>query len=72
MAKDSFGSGDERFSEFLSKNENWNNFFKMLNKKEFLKSAFFSTLWANFKSRGLTSFRMWTNNEKISFFQKYF
>lgn len=49
LAKDTFGSKDEKFNEFLEKNDSWKVFFRSFNNNKFLWSAYFSTLKANFK-----------------------
>ncbi len=69
LAKDMFSSSDEKFNDFLEKNNDWKIFFKSFNNNEFLRSAFFSTLGANFKSRGLSALKIWTlNKSKVPFF----
>mgnify|MGYP006087841429 CR=1 FL=1 len=72
-AKDMFSSSDEKFNDFLEKNNNWKDFFESFNNDKFLRSAFFSTLNANLKARGMTALKMWTfNKNNVLFFLRPF
>ena len=73
LAKDMFSSKDEKFNEFLEKNNSWKVFFRSFNNNKFLWSAYFSTLKANFKSRGISALKIWTiDKKKVIFFLRPF
>lgn len=71
--KDTFSCKDESFKNFLDENYNWKVLFESFNNNKYLKSAFFSSLIANLKSRGLGALKIWTlDKSKIPFFLKPF
>ena len=55
------------------KNKNWKFLFGAFNNIKFLKSAYFSSLIANLKSRGLGALKIWTlDKNKIPFLLRPF
>ena len=62
----------DNFNNFLENNNYWNNFFKKIKSPNFINSAYYTSVIPNFKSRGLSSFKRWTLNEKNNLFKKLF
>lgn len=50
---------DFRFDEFVNRNVVWKKFFEDLKKQDFINSAYFFSLNANIKSRGLRALKKW-------------
>jgi len=73
FGKDTFSCKDKNFKNFLDENKNWKFLFEAFNNIKFLKSAFFSSLIPNLKSRGLGALKIWTlDKKKIPFLLRPF
>lgn len=73
LVKDTFSCKDENFKDFLEENKYWKLLFEAFNSNKFLRSAQFSSLIPNLKSRGLGALKIWTlDKNKIPFFLRPF
>ena len=62
----------DNFNNFLKSNQCWDNFFKKIKSKNFINSAFYSSIFPNLKSRGIGSLKKWTLSEKNFLIKKFF
>jgi len=73
FVKDTLSCKDTNFENFLNENKHWKFLFKSFNSNKFLRSAYFSSLIANLKSRGLSALKIWTlDKKKVPFFLRPF
>ena len=62
----------ENFKNFLLNNNYWDSFFKKIKSKNFINSAFYTSIIPNFKSRGIGSVKKWTLKDENFFLKKFF
>ena len=70
-SKEIFNKSHSDYSVFMKENEDWFNFFKKFESKDFVSNAYLFSLYENIKIRGLSHFKKWTTNQN-NLFTKFF